>query len=70
MALIDDLIALRSANVALRLSLTTSPKPTYNVHGHSFSWTEYQKYLSEEYDKLCEQIARESPFEIVSQGTV
>ena len=68
MAYLDDLVTTRDSLVALRLASSASPKPSYNVHGHSVSWVEYLKYLSDEIDRLNAQIAQASPFEIVSQG--
>ena len=55
------------ANAAARLAETlASPKPSYTVHGHSVSWTEYQKMLFDQIEKINQQIAQGTPFEFVT----
>jgi len=63
---LDNLCALRSAFVADQLA--GKLKPTYNVQGHMFAWTEYAKWLDESIDKCMKQLAQGQPFEIVTAG--
>lgn len=57
MAVIDSLRTARTNYAAQLEALSASPKPTYNVDGQSFSWTEYQKFLLESIRQLDEAIA-------------
>lgn len=69
MAYTDDLTTSRD-NLAARLAeITASPKPTYNVNGQMFSWTEYQRFLLDGIRALDELVAANTaPFEILSRG--
>jgi hypothetical protein len=53
---------------ALRKELSLSPKPSYNVHGHQFSWTEYMRYLGDEIDRIRKELAQVVPVEEVGRG--
>jgi hypothetical protein len=68
MAYIDDLITARNNFAAKLAAESANPKPTYSIDGQSVSWTEYYKFLSEQVDRLNEQINNGEPFEEVSQG--
>lgn len=57
MSVIDSLRTARANYAAQLEQLSASPKPTYNVDGQSFSWTEYQKFLLESIDDLNKRIA-------------
>ena len=59
MARLDDLNSALD-NMAARLKeITASPKPTYDIDGQKFSWTEYQRFLIEAMSSLREQVAAE-----------
>jgi len=53
---------------ALLLQITLSPKPSYTVHGHSYSWTQYQEMIVAQIEKITRIRAQAFPFEIVSRG--
>ena len=54
-------------NAAARLAeILASPKPSYTVHGHSVSWTEYQKMLAEQLAQCNQLITQGTPFEFVT----
>ena len=54
-------------NAAARLAeILASPKPSYTVHGHSVSWTEYQEMLGEQIKAIDQLIAQGIPFEFVT----
>jgi hypothetical protein len=53
---------------ALMLQITRTPKPSYTVHRHSYSWTEYHEMLGRQIEHFTRLIARANPFEIVSRG--
>jgi hypothetical protein len=56
-------------NCAARLAeITVAPKPTYTVHGHSYSWTEYQAMLVTQIDNLNKLIAQSEIAEVVSEA--
>ena len=64
----DDLATARDNAATILAELTVSPKPTYDVHGHSYSWNEYQAMLTKQIDDINRLLAQAGPFEIVSQG--
>jgi hypothetical protein len=64
----DSLVTVLNQLTALLLQITLSPKPTYSVHGHSYSWTEYQQMLTKQMEQVTKLIAQANPFEIVSRG--
>ena len=53
---------------ALLLQITLTPKPSYSVHGHTYSWTEYQEMLTRQMEQVTKLIAQANPYEIVSRG--
>lgn len=52
--------------IALRAEVSASPKPTYSVHGHTFQWVEFYKWLSAEIENVTRQINQAAPWEIIS----
>jgi hypothetical protein len=64
----DNLVVARDNTAALLAQITASPKPSYTVHGHSVSWTEYQRMLREQISGLNQLIAEANPFEFMSQA--
>ena len=65
----SDIARLRSARsnaIATLDEILASPKPSYSVHGHTFSWTEYQRFLGDQIENLSKRIAQEFPFELVT----
>ena len=65
----DGLLAIKSQLIVLQFQATQQPKPSYSVHGHSFSWTEYQDYLVRSIAAVNRLLQAQDPFEIVSIGT-
>ena len=67
MAYVDSLITARD-NFATQLAeISAAPKPSYTVDGQQVSWTDHYRFLSEQIDKLNQQISAASPFEIQTQ---
>lgn len=52
---------------ALLAEITENPRPSYDLHGHKVSLTEYQRFLMESMDNYARLLARGSPFEEISQ---
>lgn len=48
---------------ALLEEITRSPKPSYSVHGHTFSWSEYQAQLVKSMGEYAKMLAQLNPFE-------
>lgn len=68
MELVDLLILAQKNCAMLLVQITSQPKPSYAVHGHSYSWNEYQEVLSRQIEMLSKLISQVSPYEIISQG--
>lgn len=68
MAYIDDLTTARDNFAAKLAEVSAAPKPSYNIDGQQVSWTEYYKFLSEQVERLNQQISGGEPFEEVSTG--
>jgi hypothetical protein len=68
MAYTDDLATARDNSAAILAQITVSPKPTYAVHGHNYSWTEYQEFLTRHIEACNRLLAQGEPFEIVGTG--
>jgi len=68
---LENLRTIRS-NYLTRLAALSDPaakiKLTYSVDGQSFSWTEYQKYLSDQIELYNRLIQQAGTFMIVSRG--
>jgi hypothetical protein len=68
MAWTDDLVTARDNAAKMLAEITASPKPSYAVHGHNFSWMEYQSFLVKTVENINRMLAQGQPFEIVSRG--
>jgi Rad3-related DNA helicase len=64
----DSLADVLAQLAALLLQITLKPKPSYAVHGHNYSWAEYQEMLTRQMEQITKLIAQANPFEIVSRG--
>jgi hypothetical protein len=64
----DGLRTILDQLTALYAQITLQPKPTYNVEGNHYRWTEYQELLGRQIEQLTKLLARAYPFEIVSRG--
>ena len=64
----DCLRTILNQLTSLYAQVTLQPKPTYNVEGNHYRWTEYQEMLGRQIEQLTKLIARTEPFEIVSRG--
>lgn len=63
------------ANFAAKLAeISTNPLPSYTEGNRTFSWVEFYKFLSEQFDKLDAQIDAEESgadaWEVQSEGFV
>jgi hypothetical protein len=65
---LDSLRTARDNSAATLAQITVAPKPSYAVHGHNFSWTEYQRFLIEHIESCNRLLAQGEPFEIVGAG--
>lgn len=65
---LENLATARDNFAAKLAEISASPKPSYSIDGQSVSWTEYYKFLSDQVDKVNEQINSGEPFEEVGQG--
>lgn len=50
-------------------AISANPKLTYNIDGESWSWTDYQKFLTEQIRNLRQLIEEESGDGIVEEVT-
>ena len=48
--------------------VTANPKPSYNIDGQQIGWTDYQRLLLEQLEKINIQIATYLPWEQHSVG--
>jgi hypothetical protein len=48
--------------------ILASPKPTYSIHGQSYTWTDYATMLREQIAECNKLLAQAEPFEEVSNG--
>jgi hypothetical protein len=62
----DTLLALKSRFIALQFQAAQTPNPTYRVHGHSYSLTEYQQFLVNSIAAINKLLQAQDPFEIVT----
>ena len=65
---IDTLYAARANYAAILAEISLNPKPDYDVHGHKYSWSQYQEMLGEQIEKCNRLIAQGAPFEFVSRA--
>jgi hypothetical protein len=54
----ENLITARNQAAELLVQITASPRPSYNVHQHHYSWAEYQKVLMDSIAGLNKLIAQ------------
>lgn len=64
----EQLATIKTQTLAIMVTLTASPKPSYNIDGQSISWTEYMDMLQKKVDWVDKQLASIAPYEIHSQG--
>ena len=64
----EQIATIKSQTLAIMASITSSPKPTYNIDGQSISWGEYLAQLQNTVEWCNSQTNNETPYEIVSQG--
>ena len=50
------------------VTITASPKPTYNIDGQLVEWTEYMKMLTDQLEALTAAINAQNPYEVHHQG--
>ena len=54
--------------MSLMILITVNPKPSYSVHGHSYSWNEYTEMLGRQIEQFTKLNAQANPFEFVTRG--
>jgi hypothetical protein len=65
---IEQLTTIKSQTLALIAEITAQPKPTYSIDGQTVSWAGYLAQLRSTVRWCEEQLAREMPTEVRSQG--
>ncbi len=65
---LENLTTARDQIAANLVEITANPKPSYDVDGQRFEWTDYFKALTDQLSKMNELINGGEPFEEVSQG--
>lgn len=68
MSYVDDLTTARNNFAAKLAEVSAAPKPSYSIDGQQVSWTDYYRFLSEQVEKLNQQIASGESYEEVSIG--
>lgn len=64
----EQLATIKEQSLAIMVTLTESPKPTYNIDGQSVSWNAYMDMLQKKVDWVDNQLASITSYEIHSQG--
>lgn len=64
----EQLALIKTQALAIMVTLTENPKPTYNIDGQSVSWTAYMDMLQNKVEWVDKQLASIAPYEIHSQG--
>lgn len=64
----EQLATIKTQTLAIIVSITASPKPSYNIDGQSISWGDYLKQLQDSVAFVDTQLASIAPYEIHSQG--
>jgi hypothetical protein len=64
----EQLELIKTQTLALMVTMTENPKPSYNIDGQAVSWTAYSKMLQDKVDWVDKQLASITPYEIHSQG--
>jgi len=68
MPYLEDLIAARDNIAAQLASLTTDPKPSYDIDGQRVGWNDHFRALSRELERLNQMIQAAEPFELDTWG--
>ena len=64
----DTLLAIKSQFIQLQFQAAQNPNPSYNVHGHRYSLTEYQDFLVRSIAAINKLLQTQDPFEIATQA--
>ena len=64
----ENIATIKSNTLATIAQVTASPKPSYNVDGREYKWSEYLKELRETVAWCDQQLNATDPFEVVSQA--
>lgn len=64
----EQLATIKEQTLAIIVTITASPKPSYSIGDHTVSWGEYLKQLKETVAFTDAQLASIVPYEIHSQG--
>jgi hypothetical protein len=63
----DTLLAIKSQFLQLQFQAAQKPNPSYNVHGHRYSLTEYQEFLVRSIAAINRLLQAQDPFEIATR---
>lgn len=64
----EQFASIKSQTLALIVSITANPKPSYEVDGQRVAWTEYLRRLQETVAWCDERMAAEGPFEVETRA--
>lgn len=64
----EQLATIKTQTLAIIVTITANPKPSYNIDGQSISWGDYLKQLEGTIAFVDKQLASIAPYEIHSQG--
>lgn len=64
----EQLATIKSQTLALIVSLTTAPKPSYSIDGQQVSWGDYLAKLQATVAWCDQQTTAADPFEELTQG--
>jgi hypothetical protein len=63
-----DLAQVKTNLTAALLTISASPKPSYNIDGQQISWTEYMQMLLDQIKAVDAKLAAVSPEEVVTEA--
>lgn len=64
----EQLATIKTQTLAVIVTITANPKPSYNIDGQSISWGDYLKQLQDTVAFVDKQLASLVPYEIHSRG--
>ena len=63
-----QIATIKTQTLAIIVSITANPKPTYSIDGQTVGWGEYLKQLQATVAWCEKQLAAETPYEVHSLG--
>lgn len=67
----ENLATARTNFITKLAAISADPKPSYNVNGQQFAWTEFYTFLTQQIAQIDNLIAAEDgPYEVQVEGVV